>query len=140
MAAFHGKPRGGGAGEMLHRTEKLRPAIALRPAQVAEVRRLRRLGAEPEQIATALDVATEEVEKALLQKRSPRPETTRGTLNITLAAHRVFLAERVGHEPLWKTVDRIVGRAAATPGREGHVSESARRLNAKAQAKQLTLL
>ena len=43
--------------------------------------------AEPKQIATALSVATEEVEKALVQMRSPRPETTRGTLNVTLAAH-----------------------------------------------------
>ena len=41
--------------------------------------------------------------------RSPRPETTRGTLNVTLAAHKVFLAERLGDEPLWKTVDRVVG-------------------------------
>ena len=79
MAAFHGKPPGGGAGEMSRRTERLRPVIALRPAQVAEARRLRRLGAEPEQIATALSVAAEEVEKALVQMRSPRPETTRGS-------------------------------------------------------------
>ena len=27
---------------------------------------------------------------------------------MTLAAHKVFLQERVGDEPLWKTVDRIV--------------------------------
>ena len=40
--------------------------------------------------------------------RSPRPETTRGTLNVTLAAHRVFMAERIGDEPLWQTVDRVV--------------------------------
>ncbi len=105
---FKGKPPGGGAGEMSRQTERLRPAIALSPAQVAEARRLRRLGAEPEQIARALGVAPEEVEKALVQMRSPRPETTRGTLNVTLAAHRVFLRERIGDEPLWQTVDRVV--------------------------------
>ena len=109
MAAFHGKPPGGGAGEMSRRTERLRPAIALSPAQVAEARRLRRSGAEPAQIANALGAALEEVEKALVQMRSPRPETTRGTLNVTLAAHKVIVAERIGDEPLWKTVDRIVG-------------------------------
>ena len=70
MAALHGKPPGGAAGDMSRRTERLRRAIALRPAQVAEARRLR-LGTEPDQIATALDVATEEVEKALVQMRSP---------------------------------------------------------------------
>ena len=123
MSEFHGKPPGGSAGEMSRRTERLRPAIALSPAQVAEARRLRRLGAEPEQIAVALCVAVEEVEKALVQMRSPRPETTRGTLNVTLAAHKVFLQERIGDEPLWKTVDRVIGellqlraeKAASTP-------------------------
>jgi hypothetical protein len=74
VAAFHGKPPGGSAGKC--RTRPVAgPAIAARPAQVAEARRLRRLGAEPEQIASALSVATEEVEKALVQMRSPRPET-----------------------------------------------------------------
>ena len=108
MTAFRGKPPGSGAGEMSRRTERLRPAIALQPKQVSEARRLRRTGAEPEQIAASLGVALEEVEKALVQMRSPRPETTRGTLNVTLAAHRVFMTERVGHEPLWQTVDRVV--------------------------------
>ena len=108
MTSFHGKPPGGSAGEMSRRTERLRPAIALRPAQVAEARHLRRSGAEPAQIAESLGVATEEIEKALVQMRSPRPETTRGTLNVTLAAHKVFLQERIGNEPLWQTVDRVV--------------------------------
>ena len=50
---------------------------------------LRRQGHEPEQIAKALNVPLEEVEKALVQMRMPRPETTRGTLNVTLDAHRL---------------------------------------------------
>ncbi len=140
MAAFHGKPPGGGAGEMSRRTERLRPAIALRPAQVAEARRLRRLGAEPEQIATALGVATEEVEKALVQMRSPRPETTRGTLNVTLAAHKVFLAERVGDEPLWKTVDRIVGELLQLRAEKAALASPTGRRGTKTQADQLPLL
>ena len=40
--------------------------------------------------------------------RSPRPESTRGTLNVTLAAHRFVMAERQGEEPLWQTMDRIL--------------------------------
>lgn len=120
MSKFQGKPPGSGAGEMSRRTERLRPALALAPAQVAQARRLRRAGHEPEQIAPALGVSLEEIEKALMQMRSPRPETTRGTLNVTLAAHRVFMAERIGNEPLWQTVDRVVDellrlRAAAAP-------------------------
>ena len=140
MEAFHGKPPGGGAGEMSRRTERLRPAIALRPAQVAEARRLRRLGAEPEQIATALGMAMVEVEKALVQMRSSRTETTRGTLNVTLAAHKVFLAERVGDEPLWKTVDRVVGELLQLRAEKAASMSPARRPSAKTQAKQLPLL
>ena len=139
MAAFHGEPPGGGAGEMSLRTERLRPAIALRPAQVAEARRLRRLGAESEQIATALGVAFADVEKALVQMRSHRPETTRGTLNVTLAAHKVFLAERVGDEPLWKTVDRVVGELLQLRAEKAASASSAGRRGTKTQAKQLPL-
>ena len=140
MEAFHGKPPGGGAGEMSRRTERLRPAIALRPAQVVEARRLRPLRTEPEQIATALGVALEDVEKALVQMRSPRPETTRGTLNVTLAAHKVFLAERVGDEPLWKTVDRVVGELLQVRAEKAASTNPARRPSAKTQANQLPLL
>ena len=139
MAAFRGKPPGGGAGEMSRQTERLRPAIALRPAQVAEARRLRRMGAEPEQIAFALNVATEEVEKALVQMRSPRPETTRGTLNVTLAAHRLFLQERVGDEPLWKTVDRVIDELLQLRAEKAASPTRIERRGAKAHTSQLPL-
>ena len=49
----------------------------------------------------------EEVEKALVQMRMPRPETTRGTLNVTLDAHRLVMRERKGDEPIWMTMDRM---------------------------------
>ena len=108
MTKFHGKPPGSGAGTISQRTERLRPSLALDPKQVAEARRLRRAGHEPDQIAAALELPTEEIEKALMQMRSPRPETTRGTLNVTLAAHRILMAERQGNEPVWQTMDRVV--------------------------------
>ena len=121
--AFKGKPPGGGAGEMSHRTAALRPAMALTPEEAGRARALRRKGADPEAIAARFGVPLEEVEKALVQMRSRRPETTRGTLNVTLAAHRFVLAERLGEEPLWQTVDRLVdelirrrAEAAATAG------------------------
>ncbi len=142
MTSFHGKPPGGSAGEMSRRTERLRPAIALRPAQVAQARRLRRSGAEPAQIAESLGVATEEIEKALVQMRSPRPETTRGTLNVTLAAHKVFLQERIGNEPLWQTVDRVVDELLRLRAEKAGPPARAERRStgAKAQAAQLSLL
>ena len=129
--AFKGKPPGSGSGEMSRRTQLLRPAIAMSERQVTEARRLRRGGAEPEAIAQAMGVPLDEVEKALVQMRSRRPETTRGTLNVTLAAHQLILAERVGDEPLWQTMDRLVNellrlraeaparkRRSAAPGQE----------------------
>lgn len=106
--AFKGKPPGSGSGEMSKRTEALRPVIALTPKQAAEARRLRRAGHAPEMIAEALALPVDEVEKALVQMRSPRPETTRGTLNVTLAAHRLIMQERQGDEPIWQTVDRML--------------------------------
>ncbi len=121
--AFKGKAPGSGSGEMSRRTQLLRPAIALSDKQVTEARRLRRAGAEPEAIAAAMGLPRDEVEKALVQMRSRRPETTRGTLNVTLAAHRLIMKERIGEEPIWQTMDRMVDEllrlraAAATAGR-----------------------
>lgn len=129
--AFKGRPPGSGSGEMSKRTEALRPAIALTPKQAAEARRLRRAGQAPDAIADALALPLEEVEKALVQMRSPRPETTRGTLNVTLAAHRLVMQERQGDEPIWQTVDRMLdellrrraedeaARARGVPARRG---------------------
>jgi hypothetical protein len=106
--AFRGRPPGAGSGEMSQRTAALRPQIALTPEEAAKARALRRRGAEPEDIADRFGVPVTEVEKALVQMRSPRPETTRGTLNVTLAAHRLVMSERRGDEPLWRTMDRLL--------------------------------
>ena len=106
--AFKGKPPGSGAGDISRRTEQLRPAILLSPREVQQARTMRRAGQEPDAIAASLGIPLDEVEKALVQMRMPRPETTRGTLNVTLAAHRLVMAERVGDEPLWQTFDRLV--------------------------------
>ncbi|UFN50402.1 hypothetical protein LPC08_07225 [Roseomonas sp. OT10] len=108
MPSFKGKAPGAGAGEISRRTQALRPSIALQPKQRDKARQLRRQGLEPAQIAEALNVPLEEVEKALVQMRMPRPETTRGTLNVTLAAHRLVMQERKGNEPIWVTMDRML--------------------------------
>ena len=108
MSGFRGKAPGAGSGEMSRRTQALRPTIALDAKAATKARKLRRAGAEPAAIAEALAVPVEEVEKALVQMRSPRPETTRGTLNVTLAAHRLIMQERRGDEPIWQTVDRML--------------------------------
>ena len=120
--AFKGRPPGAGSGEMSRRTAALRPQIALTPEEATKARALRRRGAEPEEIAERFGAPVSEVEKALVQMRSRRPETTRGTLNVTLDAHRLVMAERRGDEPLWRTMDRLLDellrlRAQATTRR-----------------------
>jgi hypothetical protein len=125
---FKGKPPGAGSGEMSRRTAALRPSIALTPEEAAKARAMRRRGAEPADIAAHFGVPLAEVEKALVQMRSRRPETTRGTLNVTLAAHRLVMAERQGDEPLWRTMDRLLDellrlRAAAKPARRRRPAE-----------------
>ena len=105
---FKGKPPGSGSGDISRRTEALRPLILLSKAEISEARRLRRSGLETDGIAATLGRPVEEIDKALVQMRMPRPETTRGTLNVTLAAHRVIMAERRGDEPTWQTMDRII--------------------------------
>ena len=105
---FRGKAPGPGSGEMSKRTEALRPAILLSPKEISAARRLRRAGVEVAVIAEKMEKPLEEVEKALVQMRMPRPETSRGTLNVTLAAHRLVMKERRGDEPLWQTFDRVM--------------------------------
>ena len=135
MPSFKGKAPGAGAGEMSRRTEALRPLIALDAKQRDRARHLRRQGLEPGLIAAELSVPVEEVEKALVQMRMPRPETTRGTLNVTLAAHRFVMGERQGDEPLWQTIDRIVDELiklrAAAEGSAGRTAAPARRRSAQ---------
>ena len=106
--AFKGKAPGGGAGDMSRRTEWLPPAMLLSPREVQQARRMGRAGSEPDTIAAKLGKPLDEIEKALVQMRMPRPESTHGTLNITLAAHRSVLAERRGDEPLRHTFDRTL--------------------------------
>lgn len=135
--AFKGKPPGGGAGDISKRTEALRPAIMLSPKEAGEARRMRREGLNPEAIAEAMGKPLDDVEKVLVQMRMPRPETTRGTLNVTLAARGLIMRERKGDEPIWTTVDRMLDellrlRAAQTaptraeqpPARRGSRSET----------------
>jgi hypothetical protein len=118
--AFKGKPPGNGAGDMSKRTEALRPTILLTAKEAAAARRMRRAGLPPEAIAAAMTMPLDEIEKVLVQMRMPRPETTRGTLNVTLAAHGLIMRERQGDEPIWTTVDRLLDellrlRAAQVP-------------------------
>jgi hypothetical protein len=125
--AFKGKPPGSGAGDISKQTEALRPALLLTPREAAEARRMRRAGMAPETIAAAMEKPLDEIEKVLVQMRMPRPETTRGTLNVTLAAHRLIMRERRGDEPIWTTVDRLLDELLRLRAAESPVAAAPRR-------------
>lgn len=137
---FRGRAPGPGSGEMSRRTARLRPGIALSEKQIAEARKLRREGREPPEIAATLSADLAEVEKALVQMRTPRPETTRGTLNVTLAARALVLRERRGDEPLWATMDRLLDELLRLRAAAGVATPARRRRGAGGAAPLLDLL
>ena len=96
---------------------------------------MRRSGVEAAAIAETLGKPLDEVEKALVQMRMPRPETTRGTLNVTLAAHKLVMAERRGDEPLWQTFDRIVDELLCLRGQVAERRPAAPRQAARLAAR-----
>ena len=64
MTAFRGTPPHHGAGEMAARTQALRPALGLTAEEVAQVRRFRKQGLQPAQIATSTGLALDLIERA----------------------------------------------------------------------------
>ncbi|MFC0410213.1 hypothetical protein [Roseomonas elaeocarpi] len=109
MSALQGTPPGYHAGDTSRRTRALRPDIGLSDEFVAAVRRMRKQGQEPADIAITLAVPVEVIERAMLAMRTPRPERMRGTLNVTREAHDLVHRERRGDEPVWQTMDRLLG-------------------------------
>ncbi|WP_424138201.1 hypothetical protein [Roseomonas chloroacetimidivorans] len=106
---FQGTPPGFHAGDISPRTKRLRPDIGLSEELVIAIRRERKKGQDPDQIARTLTLPLEVVEKALLAMRTPQPGRSRGTLNITREAHAFITRERRPGEAYWQTFDRIVG-------------------------------
>lgn len=108
MTAFRGTPPHHGAGEMAARTQALRPALGLTAEEVAQVRHLRKQGLHPAQIATSTGLALDLIERACLAMRMPHPNRGRGTLNVTVEAHRLVHRERLPGEAVWETFDRLM--------------------------------
>lgn len=106
---FQGTPPGHSAGDASRRTLALRPDIGLSVELTDAIRRERRKGAEPTAIAATLSLPLEVVERALLAMRTPRPERTRRNLSSTMECGDFVHRERREGEPIWKTLDRLVG-------------------------------
>ena len=106
---FQGTPPGFHAGDMSRRTVALRPGLGLTDLQVENIRRLRRKRQDAPEIAAALEIDLDKVERALLAMRTPKPDRRRRSLNCTLEAAAFVDRERRPGEAVWKTVDRLVG-------------------------------
>ena len=78
---------------MSPRTERLRPAIALRPAEVAEARRRRRLEPSRSRLRPPWAWPWRKSRRRCYRCTRLDPESTWCTINVTLAAHAVCLQE-----------------------------------------------
>jgi hypothetical protein len=111
MSTLHvfvgGEPPHPDAGEMAEQTKILRPTIGLDKFQCAKARRLRRKGYDITAIAPLLDADEDSVRHALAAMRTPTPNPSRKTLNVTVAAQAFVVAEALPDEPYWRTVDRL---------------------------------
>lgn len=72
------------------------------------MRRLRRQGLSPDQIAAGTGLALDLVERACLAMRMPHSNRGRVTLNVTVEAHRLVHRERLPGEAVWETFDRLL--------------------------------
>lgn len=106
---FHGTPPRQDCGKMSGRTKALRPDIGISEELTEAIRRERKRGQEPAEIAATLALPVEVVERALLAMRMPQPGRTRGTINCTREAHAFIHRERQGLEPIWQVLDRLIG-------------------------------
>jgi hypothetical protein len=78
-------------------------------SQIDTARRLRRKGVSPEDIARIMGVSLLQVSHACAGMRTPRDDPPRGTLNVSPAAHAFVRARRRPGEPVWETVNRLLG-------------------------------
>lgn len=116
MAYVKGTPPGPNAGDISPLTVALRPANRLTEEQCAHARQLRRDNPS----LTDFDIAQligggaseEDVRLALATIRTPNPNPTRATLNVTIEAAEFVAREAQHGEARWETVDRLFGELA----------------------------
>ena len=133
MSHCHWHGRGGGIGEctgnVIHEgtptwpphagdtsplTKVLRPAVGLTEDECQSARKLRRRGYEiRDDIAARLGASEAQVTQAFATSDAhQKPEASRRSLNVTLAAHRFVADEAEPGEPCWETIDRLFGELA----------------------------
>ena len=111
---FRSTPPAPGCGATSPYTAALRPRIGLSPEACEAARRAKRENpdATPAEIAAQLGAAEADVVLALATLRSRNPRRTRGTINGTLEAEDFIRREGRNDEPVWQTLDRLLGELA----------------------------
>ena len=111
MSFIRSTPPAPNCGVVSPLTEALRPSISLSTEMADEARRLKRRdhARTTAEIADRLGGVLEEaVRQALATMRTQASRPTRRTLNIGVLEHQFVEAHRLGGEPIWQTVNRLL--------------------------------
>jgi hypothetical protein len=82
--------------------QMIRPIVVVPPAEQTQNK-----GYDIDAIAQLLVADEDSVRQALEAMRTPTPNPSRKTLNVTVAAQAFVVAEATPDEPYWQTVDRL---------------------------------
>jgi hypothetical protein len=111
MSFIRSSPPASNCGLVSPLTEALRPFIGLSKDMADEARRLKRRNhtLTTAEIAVRLGGVSEEaVRQALATMRTRASRPTRKTLNIGVLEHQFVEAHRLGGEPIWRTMNRLL--------------------------------
>ena len=97
------------AGDTHPHTIELRAPVTLTPEQKQQARAWREVGLEFWEIAVEMGLSEQEVQLALATLRCKRADPPRISLNVSPAAAEFFKHRQLPGEPMWKTVNRILG-------------------------------
>ena len=96
-------------GKISSETVRLRPEIRLTDYERKQAKRLREDGNNFDEIASRLKRDVNDVEKSLSTIRTKRFAPSRYTANISEAAHQKLESIKLPDEPIWQTMNRILG-------------------------------
>jgi len=118
MSFIKSMPPAPNCGAVSPLTEALRPSIGLTKEMADQARRLKRRDhtLTTVQIAAKLGGVPEQaVRQALATMRTKAKRPTRRTLNVGVLEHQFVAAHRLGGEPIWQTVNRLLNELYHLP-------------------------
>ncbi|WP_147395094.1 hypothetical protein [Azospirillum cavernae] len=98
----------GGTYDANPRTKSLRPEIDLTDPQIDLVRRMRREGTSPDQIAALTGFPIDEITKALYNLRTSVNNPTRMTINADIETYNFVISHQRNDETIGETLRRLL--------------------------------